>query len=288
VSLLSNRRVELKINSGGLSAALFSRWPGRKRLAHASVAWNAMAPDSLTAAEPGLAGAVDRLLGELARTASLRGVPLDIELSDALVHLDVAHGDFDDHSEPQLAAVTRACVRDLLGDAVEEHELRWQLQADESHLLMCAAPKPLLATLRGATQRLGLRTNRVATQFQAEWNRHHQLLRSGLGIFACGHDAHIVVAFVRDGVVEALSTSSCQADLEDPNALFPDVDRLLNNLGLENAATPTRLDAQVDRLIASLGVEVRQLERFVAVDGGDNGLALSSRWQFYERSGVVQ
>jgi hypothetical protein len=288
VSLLSNRRVQLKISSGGLSAGLFTRWPGRKRLANASVPWNSMACEAPAADAHGLAALIDRLMNELAGASSLRGAPLDVELSDALVHLDVAQGDFDDHSEQQLAAVTRACIRDLLGDQVDEHELRWQLQADESHLLMCAAPKPLLVALRGATLRQGVRVNSVSTQFQVEWNRHRRLLRSGLGIFASGHDAHIVVAFVRDGVVQALSTSSCQAELEDPNALCPDVDRLLNSLGLEDAATPTRLDAQVDRLIASLGVEAHQLARFVAVDGGDNGRALSSRWQFYERAEATQ
>ena len=228
------------------------------------------------------------MLGELAKTSSLHGARLDVELSDALVHLDVAQGDFAGHSEQQLEKVTRACFRELLGESMSEHELRWQLQADESHLLMCAAPVALLGELKSGSARHGLRLHTVHTRFEAGWNQHRGLLRSGLGIFASGHDEHIVVAFVREGVVEAFSTSSCQAELEDPDAPAPGVDRLLNSLGLEKSATPTRLDAHVDRLIASLGVDAAQLKSFVAIDGSENGRALSSRWQFYEHAGAVE
>ncbi|MEY8877378.1 MAG: hypothetical protein AB9M60_12775, partial [Leptothrix sp. (in: b-proteobacteria)] len=241
MSLLSNRRVKLGIRAGGLCAALLSRWPVQRRLARVDRAWPAGTPAPAPATA--LAAPLEQLLTELATTAPLRGLALDVEVSDALVHLDVAAGDFAGHSEQQLESVTRACFRDLLGEAIAEHDLRWQLQADERHLLMCALPRALLDQLKTAAASHGLRLRSVHTRFQAGWNRRCALLGSGLAIFASGHDDHTVIAFVRDGVVEALSSSSCPADLEDPDAPAPGVDRLLNSLGLEKAATPTRLDA---------------------------------------------
>ena len=91
---------------------------GRKLLAEATHAADAQAL------------AIDTVLSELALVKSLKGLRLDIELADALVHLDVVEGDFDGNSERQLQSVARACVVELLGDAAENHEVRWQLQAD--------------------------------------------------------------------------------------------------------------------------------------------------------------
>jgi hypothetical protein len=287
VSRLSNKLLRLEVEADGLAAALSSRWPRPKSLARASQAWVAPAADaqpghSQPSIQPAFAATFDRLCQELTQTASLPGAALDVELADALVHFDVLEGEFVGHGEAQLAKLIRACARDVLGESGDEHELRWQLQADEKHLLMCAVPAALLKDLRAGAARHRLRLRRVQPRFPLRWNRHNGLLRSGLGVFASGHDDHAVIAFVRNGVVEALSTGSCPAELEDPNSPAPSVDRLLNSLGLEKTATPTRLDAQVDRLIASLGVDAKQLGHFVAVDGGRNGQALSSRWQLYD------
>jgi hypothetical protein len=260
--------VQLTVTAGGLRAALWSGWPRRRQRAVAAGAWQATAAEGQPAGAPDLTVALDRLFGELAGSAALRGLPLDVELSDALVHLDVARGDFAGHSEAQLRTVARACLGELLGDAIDAHQLRWQLQSDERHLLMCAAPSALLDELKSGSTRHGLRLRTLRTHFEAGWNRRGAALRSGLGIFACGHRNAAVVAFVRAGVIESLSTSSYPAEREAANA-------------------PLRLDEHVDRLVASLGVDVKQLQRFVAVDDSDNGGALSARWQFFQRFPVA-
>jgi hypothetical protein len=76
------------------------------------------------------------------------------------------------------------------------------------------------------------------------------------------------VAFVRAGVIEALSSSSYPAEREAANARL-------------------RLDGHVDRLVASLGVDAKQVQRFIAVDDSAKAGALSPRWQFFERAEAV-
>jgi hypothetical protein len=268
VSRLSNNRLLLTVTAGGLRAALWSRWPRRRRRAAAECDWRAAAAQGQPAGAPDLATALERVLGQLAGAAALRGLPLDIELSDALVHLDVAPGDFAGHSEPQLGAVARACFRELLGEAIDAHALRWQLQGDERHLLMCAAPTALLDELTRLAVRHGLRLRTVHTQFEASWNQRSAALQAGIGIFASGHGEDAVVAFVRAGVIEALSRSSYPAEREAADA-------------------PLRLDGHVARLVASLGVDATQVQRFIAVDDSATAGALSSRWQFFERAEAV-
>jgi hypothetical protein len=243
-------------------------------------------PPATLASTLALAPALDGVFTELATTAPLRGLPLEVELADALVHFDVAPGEFVGHGEQQLAAVAGACMRELLGEGSEGYELRWQLQADERHLMICAVPTALLLDVRVSAARFGLGLSQVQPQFPLRWNRHGKAMRSGLGVFTSGENEHAVIAFVRDGVVEALGTGSCPDELEDPLAPTPRVDRLLNNLGMEKYATPTRLDAQVDRMIASIGIDASQMQHFIAVDSSKAGPALSSRWMVYPGHGV--
>jgi hypothetical protein len=272
VSPLPNRRVRLQITAAGLTATLCARWPRPKALATCERPW-ASAPRESGASSwdlpPGFAATLDGVLQELAAAERLRGALLDIELADSMVHFDVAMGEFAGYGEAQLDGVSRACLRDLLDDAGDAHEIRWQLQADERHLLICAVPQALLAELRQGAARTGLRLQRLQPQFPLRWNRHRRLLGSGLGVFASGHGDHTVIAFVRRGVVEALGVGNIGAGIDDAQA-----------------PAPMQLDAQVDRLIASLGVDASQLGCFVAVDDGEPGAPLAPRWTFCNGEGV--
>ncbi|MFO1270727.1 MAG: hypothetical protein U1F50_03435 [Rubrivivax sp.] len=269
MSPLSNRQALFAIAPGLLRARLQGGWWRRRTLAAAERPWDPAAPLGEAAAE------VLKSLG-----ASARGAVLDVEIANACVHLDVAEGDFAGHSNEQLGAVAGACVRELLGDTTA-HELRWHLQTDERHLLICAIPRSLTEPLRGAAAEAGLRLRRVEPAFGAGWARHGAPLAQGLGVIAFSDGDYALAALARDGIVQALS-SGAQPDLpENPCAPLPAVDRLLNGLGLEDAATPTRLDAQVARLVTGVGLEMQQIEHFVAVLEDDDPHELSSRWTVF-------
>ena len=84
---------------------------------------------------------IDAALASWPARRSLKGAQLDVELADSLVHLDVVAGDFAANSDRQLASVAAACVDELLGDAAKDHEIRWQLQPDGTHLLIGAVAR---------------------------------------------------------------------------------------------------------------------------------------------------
>lgn len=266
MSHLSSKQVLLTLAPGHLQARLEAGWWRRRGVASAELPWDASVP---------LAGVAEAVLKALG--APLEGAWLDVEIANALVHLDVAEGDFGGHGNEQLGAVAAACLHELLGDPAT-FELCWHLQPDERHLLVCAVPRTLTAPLREAAAAAGLRLRHLRPAFGSGWARHAGPLARGLGVIAFSDGDHALAALARDGVVQAVS-SGAQPDLpEDPSAPLPAVDRLLNGLGLEDAATPTRLDAQVTRLVTGSGLEMRQIEHFVAVLEGEDGHELSSRW----------
>ncbi len=96
------------------------------------------------------AQALDAAIVDLAKTMPVEGTRMFVEIADSLVHLDVALGDFADHTDRQLHAVAAACVSELLADAAD-HEIRWQLQSDERHLMICAIARPLMEAIATCT-----------------------------------------------------------------------------------------------------------------------------------------
>ena len=285
-----NRVVRLRIVPGSACATLECGWWRPRVLASSQQSIDA--PDTepsdadarpAQAGGAGLAAGVDAALRELAQAASLKGALLDVEVADALVHLDVVAGDFAAESERQLTAIAGACVAELLGEDAKEHEIRWQLQSDGRHLLIGAVARAQLQALAELAARHGLRLRSVQPDFCLQWNRHAKLLKPGAGVFAvaCGRDA--VVAQVARGTVFALSGGPWLDRQHAPGTSNAQAQRLMCGLGLEPNASAGALDLRVDRLLASAGSQREAQATYVLVAPQVSRKALSPRWTLIDR-----
>lgn len=183
------------------------------------------------------------LLATLAEQSALRGARAEVELADALVLLDVVGGEFADHGERQLQAVAAACCAELLGAAgAAAHELRWQLQADERHLLICAMPRDVLEMLRECLAEHDMELRSATPQLCNTWNRHSRELGGGSAVLALANASSATVACLQDGAIAALA-----------------------RFGLSAGASIAALDAQVNRLQASLGLGADAHSRYLLV-----------------------
>jgi hypothetical protein len=205
-----------------------------------------------------VARAVDAVLIELAKTSSLQGSRLEVELANALVHLDVVEGDFAGDSDRQLQSVAVACVAELLGDAAQDHEIRWQLQANKKHLLIGAIARNLLGALSAAAARQGMSLHSVQPDLCLQWNRHAGATSktSGAAVFAVACGSAAVVTRVADGSIAALSSG---------------------NWG-DRSTTAGALDQRVDRLLASAGLDPQGMSAFVLVGPKGAEKGVSPRW----------
>jgi hypothetical protein len=267
-------------------ATLEAGWPHAQVLAHSRHATGARDPEPVDeGAVPttGLGGLIEATLTELSHGRSLKGARLDVELADALVHLDVASGDFSAESDAVLAAVARACIAELLGDAIKDHVVRWQLQADARHLLICAVDQSLLQSLDKLAARHGLRLRSVQPDFCVQWNRHVDKLRTATGVFAVAHGNDAVIAHADRGTVRALSVGPWLDRIDPPGTSNPQAMRLLCELGLAPLSTAGVLDQRVDRLLASVGACADAQGAFVLVAPASSAKAVTRRWIVFER-----
>ena len=257
-----NSCVQLSLRQSCVKAALVSGWRQSRRTRTFSRAWN-LAYDEQQPGPEDLAMALEQAVGDLLTalggTHPLSGSALDVNIADAFVHFDVAEGNFGADSEDQLQAVAKACASDVLGEG-EALEVRWQLQADERHLLVCAIPSSVMTALRHAASRHAVVLRHVKPTFACGWNRHARGLRKGVCAFAVGDEYHTLVALVRDGVVEAVDAGARPGEtVDDPD-------------------TPTRLDAQVQRLVSGMGIDPGLIQHFVAIRHGRGDAKFSPRW----------
>jgi hypothetical protein len=263
-----SKSVRLRIEPGAVHATLSPSWITRRlRAAQNKAVPNtqrlAVRPDPSMEA---LARALDTVLLELAGAASLQGATLDAEVADALVHLDVVNGEFGGVSDRQLQSIATACAAELLGDAVAHHDIRWQLQTDEKHLLIGAIARELLTTVSQAAVRHGLPLHSLQPELCVQWNRHAgSALKPGRGVFAVVGGREAVIASVADGTITALSSG-----------VWID--------GRDAAAT---LDGRVDRLLASAGQDPAGQSSFVVVGSERSDKALSPRWTVKQRWAAV-
>ena len=263
----SNSRLQLRVGLDTLRLRVLAGRRVAQVLGEAELPWAGVAA---------LADAVGTLLARL-DVAAARGTELQVELCNALAHFDTVEGAFAGHGDAELDAIAGACVQEMLG-AAHERDVRWQLQADERHLLICAIERPLLAALLALADRHGLRLRSIETSFALDWNRHGRAVKDGRAVFVSGDEGESVAALVNDGVVQALGTCAHPDELEEPQTPTRAVELLCNSVGLEHLAVPTRLDAQVARMLASLGLDLNGIERFIAVLAHDDPDSLSSRW----------
>jgi len=196
--------------------------------------------------------ALEALFAGMQERADIRNARLQVILDNTHVHFDVVQGDFADYSEQQLQAIAQGCVAELLGDDATGQQLRWQLQPDGQHLLLCAIATPVIDAVVQAAAQHGLRLTSMLPAFCAHWNRHGGALPQGSGVFTLNDAGHSLTVCARRGSIMALS--------------------------LGRDGTTQSLDQRVNRLLASLGAQAKELTGFVLVARDPAALAPSPRW----------
>lgn len=253
MSLLWNKSLQLHIGVQTVQGTLRAAWPRRKVLARAS--------------HPVDPPAVDAVLSELMASASGRGVRLGVVLTDARTHFDVVAGDYRDASERQLQSIATACVAELLGEQAVGQVVRWQLQPDRHHLLICSIAPHDIESMVQAASRHGLSLVSLQPEFCMQWNRHADALPDGTGVFATRNGVHAIVACVAGGAITALSCGPCIDDECAPP---------------EGVPATSALDSRVNRLLASIGLDASGVSTFLLVAPDLPQHSLASRWTLLE------
>jgi hypothetical protein len=263
-----SKAVGLRIEPGAVRGTLSPSWVKRRLSALRGKA-TPRAECTTIRPDPSmdtLAHALDTTMLELAGAASLQGASLDVEVADSLVHLDVVNGKFGGDSDRQLQSIALACAVELLGDAVHDHDIRWQLQADEKHLLIGAMARDLLATVSRAAARHGLGLHSVQPELCAQWNRHAgSAFKSGSGVFAVIGGRQAVIAGVAGGAITTLSSG----------------------LWIDGHDTATTLDSRVDRLLTGAGRDPARQSSFVVVTSEGSNKSVSPRWTVKQRQAAA-
>ena len=270
MSLLLNRHVRLSVRPDTVLAAV---WRGRWRPTRVAEFEATIDPAQADAE----AQATRKALAGLAAKLSIGGARLQVEIADALVHLDVAEGEFAGLSARTLTTIAGACVTELLGEQAGAHQIRWQLQRDERHLLVCALPSRWVDAVVGAATTHRVTVASLQPSFNVQWNHHVGGRRITNAVFAVADGTSALIACVREGVVTAVSNGPWYADRGGVGDST--VDRLLAGVGLaDNTKSVTLIDVQVDRLLAGLGVDCGARADFVLVSAGEPHAYLSERW----------
>lgn len=271
MSLLSSREVRLTLAPDRVRA---SAWRGRFRPEQVAEAAITLAPGERDL--DAQAWALQRALEQLAATTPLAGSALQVEMADSLLHFDVAEGEFAGLAARTLSSFADACVAELLDERTAEHTVRWQLQRDERHLLVCAMPTRQLELVgtAAATHRLAL--GGIRPRFVRQWNEHLARQRVDDAVFVVAEDRQALIACVRAGAITALSSGPWFADRNE----FSDstVERLLAGIGLLGKDCVALIDLQVDRLLAGLGIDPAGPSAYVLVSADEPHTYLSNRW----------
>ena len=272
MSRLSNKALQLRVGARAVYATLSAGWPRRKVVARAieMIGTSADAASALPQADA-QAVAIDEALTSLAASASLAGARLSVELADARTHFDLVEGDFGAAGERELRNIASACATELLGDAAVGRILRWQVQPDQSHLLICAIETRAVESIVATARRHALKLVSIEPEFGAQWNRHAGTLRGGNGVFGVSCGAHATVAWVRRGAITALSSGAWPETVASTRG---------------DAGARTALDIRVDRLLAGKGVDSGRVGTFVLVAPDVSARALSPRWTVVQRHGA--
>lgn len=260
------------------------------RARHPASAMSATARGVPAAAAPGsteaLAANIEAVLAQIGRSAALHGARLVVEWSDSLTHFDVVSGEFAGDSDRQLQAVATACANELLGEAAQAHEIRWQLQSGGRHLLMAAIPREQLGLLDDACKRHGLTLASVQPDFCTQWNRHAKALKRGPAIFTVASEREAVVACVVDGAVATMSNGAWLDRNRSSDGPSVTVKRLLSGFGLDKSEKTSILDTRVDRLLASIGRDPAKESAYVLVAPEIEEGEVASRWTILKRSAI--
>jgi len=282
--------VRLRVVPGSACGTLERGWPRPKVLARANQATDqpdaapggaATTPSAHSNDEP--LQAIEAVLRELANTAPLRGAQLHVELADSLMHLDVVAGDFAGDSDRKLQSIAVACVDELLGEATQQHEIRWQLQRGGQHLLIGAIARDFIQSLSEVAARHGLTLCSVQPDFCLQWNRYAGVLKAGSAVFAVASGLEAVVAQVHNGAVAAISHGAWLDRHVSGGLVNANAQRLMCGFGLEPSATASALDARVDRLLACAGLDAKDQHAYLLVAPQVSDRTVSPRWTVLNR-----
>jgi hypothetical protein len=277
VSLPWNRSLLLQIAPEGIAGTLSTGWP-RPRSIRASAAAadkQPSAPSGESDSAPVDSDALQAVLDELEQASPLRGARLLVEVADPMCQFDIAEGDFGAQGARQLQSIALACMGELLGNAVADHEVRWSLQPGERHLLIAAVPRALITALTAAARLRGLRLASIQPAFARRWNTYAASRATPTAVFASTCGAHAVVSCVVERALCAVSTGPWQ---EGDNAT-PDA-----SAGVAPAGALTLLDERAARLLASLGVESTDALACMVVGANVDAAGAPSRWTVIEPS----
>ena len=282
-----SKALRLRLERNSVHAELSRAWPRAAVLAQASHSIATDPKRSQTsndaAATDPLVQAIANVLAELDQASPVRGARLHVDLADSLVHLDVAEGEFAGVGDRELQAIAAACTAEILGDTANDQDLRWQLQSDDRHLLICAVSRHWTTLLSETAARLGLQLASVQPHFCLQWNLHSRVLQPGGAVFAVTSNDDAVIAYVTEGVISAISSGAWDDEGDASATHLARVDRLLSGLGLDRGAPVGSLDMRVDRLLSCMGLDHTQPAAFVLVGADVSARALSTRWTVLPR-----
>jgi hypothetical protein len=204
--------------------------------------------------------ALDAVLSELLGANLRARPPLCVAVADACAQLDVVPGDFACASDRQLDAIASACIAEIQGDSNARPVVRWQLQADQQHLLIASIAEKDIATLLEVAASHRLTVQSMQPDFFLQWNAwvgEPQLgTARGTAVFATLDEGFATVAFAQQGIITALSSGPCTTPDAEGNAL----------------------DTRSHRLLASIGQEVAGVDAFVVVTREALRLPDHSHW----------
>ncbi len=262
MSLPWNRSLQLQVGHRAVVGSLHANWPQGRALARAA---QAFADDASDGSLPVAAcnEAMDAVLTELQAAPAGQSHQLRVLLADARVHFDVVSGEYRQASEKQLQSIATACVDEVLGHRASLRTVRWQLQPGMRHLLIAAMDAGDVEAVSQVAAHHRLKLHSLQPAFCARWNQHAASLPGGTGVFAVVDGGHVVVAFVQNGAIAALSSGRCAAEL-------PPMDG--------EGGRKSSLDERTDRLLASLGQGADGELAFVQVVSEPDAAAVAPRW----------
>ena len=305
MSLPWNRSVRLHLDADEVSAVCRVGWPraaagAEARCSVASVDPASPVSNDAPSADPGgLAQAVRTVLQDVATQSPAKGASVHVELSNALLHLDVVEGDFGGCTDRQLADIAAACAAEILGPAADDHEVRSHLQRDGRRLLIAAIGRPLLSMLSDEARACGMRLASATPEFVAQWNAHGRAVKPGECVFAVSAPRDLAIATTADGAITSISVGP-PVDLgiaEDTPAAtvverayaLPIPGLLVNgpagaSRGVFSPSRPESsmgadaLDIRVDRMLVAHGRDPEAQATFVLVAPGQASIETSARW----------
>lgn len=210
-----------------------------------------------------MADTLTALLAEILPKAGKSRPSLTATISLDLVHLDIAAGNFASYSEQQLEAIATGCMSELLGEGATPMEVRWQLQPNLQHILLCALDSHLVQAVIQTAQAHQLELASLQPVFCHYWNKYSKSMRRSKGIFALQDSQRALVCLNDKGSVTALSCGpAARSDLDQPS----------------NGRAKSPLDLRVDRLLTSTGGHADAIDQYLLVTHRARDLAPHPRW----------